>query len=68
MERKKEIILQIKSSYYTAGAVFKKIKEEWMCIDAAPIIKWMKGKKSKFIFKYLKEKSYSYEIIGVKND
>lgn len=34
-------LLRVQNDHFTAGAVFEKKGDRWVCIEAAPIIKWM---------------------------
>ena len=38
-----ERVMQCQNEYFTAGAVWKRINGHWQCVQAAQIIKWMKG-------------------------
>jgi hypothetical protein len=51
-----ERLFQIESPYYSAGIVFS--LETRRCIDAAPIIFWMVGKKFESIKDYCKYKGF----------
>ena len=48
------MILQITSNYFCAGCVL----EDCICIRAAPIINYMKGKTIDFILNYCKKKNW----------
>lgn len=39
-----EQLLRVETDYFVAGAVWKKIAGAWSCTQAAPIIRWMKGR------------------------
>jgi len=56
-----EILVRFTSSYFCAGAIFDEFDHK--CIDAAPIINWMKGNSVEYIFDYAKRKKWKIEII-----
>ena len=53
-------LLRVTAPYYTAGAVL----ENNICVFAPGIIKWMIGKDSDYIIKYLKKKGFKIELIN----
>jgi len=44
-----------------AGAEFEKVGDEWRCISAAPIIKYMKDMSPSSIKAYIGKKGWKYE-------
>lgn len=40
-----EKLLRVETDYFVAGALFRKIYGVWSCTQAAPILKWMVGKR-----------------------
>ena len=57
----KEILLRITAKHFCAGAVFKIIDENWVCVDAAPIISYMIGWTSVKSKSYCDKKGWEYE-------
>lgn len=37
-------LLRVENEFFTAGAVWRKKDNTWLCVEAAPIIKWMLGR------------------------
>ena len=54
-------LLRIEAPHYVAGAIFKKVNDDWRCVKAAPIIKWMIGKSIKDISDYLSKKKFGWK-------
>lgn len=57
---------QIKAPHFTAGVKFKFSHKRncWECVDAAPIIKWMKNKNFDFVKGYCRQKGYEFIKVG----
>lgn len=58
------IFIQIDSGYYVAGAEFD---DNNICVRAAPIIKWMIGKKQDWIENYCLQKNFDWSISNVRS-
>lgn len=54
---KDEVVCQITANYLCAGVVFVGS----LCVDAAPIIKWMKGKQRSYIERYCQNKGWKFD-------
>lgn len=54
-------LLRVVSHYFVAGAIWEKTDDQWKCIRAAPIIKWMVGKSPEFVADYIKKKKWDYQ-------
>jgi len=55
--------LRVDAPHFCAGAVFEKQAGEWVCLEAAPILNWMRKKKPSEIGAYLKYKRWPYKWI-----
>ncbi len=57
-------LLRVTAPHFVAGAVWERVEGyEWRCTEAAPIIRWMVGKRSTDVRRYLNRKpgwSYTY--------
>ena len=62
IDKRERWMLWIDAPHYCAGATFNVMK---VCVRAAPIIKWMKGKQMSFILNYIRKKGFTYEISDV---
>lgn len=56
-----EKLLRVEAPHFVAGAVWEKKGSLWACVQAAPIISWMKGKSSEYVQSYLKRKNWRYQ-------
>ena len=61
----KQKLLRITAPHFVAGAVWE-FNHGWVCVDAAPIIKWMVGKPPAQIRDYILKKNWSYEWLSIK--
>ena len=54
-----EFTVQISSSYFCAGIIIR----DSICVIAAPIVKWMVGKKRNYLRKYCLKKGWNFYIL-----
>lgn len=52
-----EYRMQVYAPHYTAGVIFDL---SFICIEAAPIVRWLIGKSADEIIGYLQRKNYRY--------
>ena len=62
----KKKLLRIEAPYFTAGAIWERGAKDWLCVEAAPIIKWMIGKPALETKAYLDSKGWRYEWVELK--
>lgn len=55
------MMLRVEAPHFCAGARFEKRGDQWVCVEAAPIIDWMRKKKPKDIGAYLRYKRWKFE-------
>ena len=53
-----ERLLQVTAPHFCAGAVWQRIDGEWQCVEAAPILAWMRGKDAREVGAYLRRKGW----------
>ena len=58
-----EILLRVTAKHFVAGAIFQIQASEWVCIRAAPILKYMVGWNSKKAKEYCQKKGWEWEAL-----
>jgi hypothetical protein len=56
-------LLVVDAPHFYAGAVWQRVNDAWQCIEAAPILKWMRGKSAAQTGDYLKRKGWAYQWV-----
>lgn len=59
-----QMTLRVEAPHFCAGAVFQKQGNQWVCVEAAPIIAWMRKKKPRDIGAYLRYKRWKFQWIN----
>lgn len=57
------MLLRVVAPHFVAGAEWEKRGGVWVCVRAAPIIRWMVGKTGAEIKKYLARRGWEWEWI-----
>lgn len=55
-----KVLLRIEHPAYVAGAVFERSGGEWVCVRAAPILKWMLNAPIIRVERFAKKYNYSW--------
>lgn len=58
--RAPERLLWVDSGYFYAGAVWRRSGGSWACVEAAPVIRWMVGKRPDYVKAYVVRKGWAY--------
>lgn len=56
-------LLRVTAPHFCAGALWLKIDGKWQCIEAAPILAWLRGRDAASVRDYFKAKGWHYEWI-----
>jgi hypothetical protein len=56
-------LLVVDAPHFYAGAVWQRTADAWRCIEAAPILKWMREKSAAEVGAYLKRKGWAYQWV-----
>jgi hypothetical protein len=59
----REILLRITARHFVAGAIFQIQLSRWICVRAAPILKYMVGWNSKKAKDYCLKKGWETEVL-----
>ncbi len=57
---KPERLLWVDAPHFFAGAVWSRVGGDWVCVEAAPILRWMIGKRPAFVRAYLARKKWGH--------
>ena len=55
-------LLRVVAPHFVAGAIWRLELNGWECIEAAPILGWMVGKKGSEVVDYLNGKGWQYTL------
>lgn len=64
MQPGRKQLIRVRGSWFTAGALIEETDRGWVCVKAAPILRWIMKKEISEILKLFKEKRLTYEKIG----
>jgi len=56
----REKLLRVCAPHFCAGAIWRKIDGKWRCVEAAPILSWMRGRDPLWVRDYMKAKGWTY--------
>jgi len=60
-----ERLLRVEGPHFVAGAVWVPHGGSWACIEASPILRWMKGQTPAQAKAYLERKGWSYSWVSL---
>lgn len=58
-----ERLLRVEAPHFVAGAVWVRHRDSWVCIEAAPILRWMEVQTPAQTKAYLERKGWSYSWV-----
>jgi hypothetical protein len=62
-ERVKETLLHVTARHFVAGAIFQIQNSQWICVRAAPILKYMVGWNSAKAKEYCEKKGWEWQAL-----